>query len=367
MEVFCGSLYRNISEVINGINIHRCLTKDPYTFQKDCLGIFEQRHLLKKFDIIESPEIHGNVIEIKKKFPELPLIIRLHMPLFIQMRLNNFYTTRLTKLRFFLGGLRRGKINFLGHYNYKKDVDYNITAIADGVVSPSEAMKEIIIKEWKISFDKIIVIPNPYVPSQVLLNINNKSLQKNRILFIGKLNVHKGIVNLVKVIPFVVKKYPDVVFILVGNDSYFATKKMNMSAYVQQQLKGYEKNYTITGGLEYAEVVRQLTDCSLCIFPSIWECFGMVCLEAMSAGRPIIGSSRGGMSDILTNAGELADPHNVMQMANDVIKLLGDHKLREYYAKKGREKVLSEYSPEIIGRQIEEYYQEVINKNSSVF
>ena len=362
VEVFCGSHSRTISENVEGVLIHRVKTKNPQAFGEDCLNIFSERHLADSFDVMESPEIHANAKLIKEKFPKLPLVVKLHMASFIQMRLLNYYTSKLAKLRYFLGGLRRGKINIYGSYNYKEDLEYQFTCLADGVVAPSKSVKEIVLKEWFLEEKVVSNIPYPFLPPPELLKIPVNSTNKKVVTFIGKLNVHKGMVNLIKVIPLVAKKYPDVEFRLIGNDSYFAVKKLNMSDYIRRELKGYERNYSIMGGLNYEDILRQFKSTSICIYPSIWENFPLVCLEAMSAGKAIIGSKEGGMNEMLSDgAGEIIDPLNVNQMADAVVNLLDDENLRLQYGNAGRARVLADYNNDLVGKAMEEHYAGIVD------
>lgn len=362
VEVFCASHKRTISECIDKVWVHRCLSQDPATFQLNCVKIFSKRNAINAFDIMESPEIHGNALKIKETFPAIPLVVKLHMPLYLQMRLFNFYTTAFTKMRFFLGSIRRGNPKKFGHHNHLEDVDYKMTMMADGIISPSTSLKEIISAEWKITKSKIEVLPYPFQPSARLLEIPTGNSITNTVTFIGKLNVHKGMVNLVKVIPLVAKHFPDVVFNLIGNDSYFSIKKMMMSAYINQQLKGFEKNFTIKGGLQYDEIAAELSATSVCIFPSIWENFPLVCMEAMSAGRAVVGSSEGGMSEMLADeAGIIVDPLNVNQMAKGIIKLLENDELQQKFGSNARAKILAKYNSEIVGSQMEQYFEKVIH------
>jgi glycogen(starch) synthase len=365
VEVFCGSHTRTVAEHDGGIVIHRVKTTDPATFRTQVTGVFSERHDALPFDIIESPEIHANALHIRLKYPFLKMVVRLHMALYIQMRLLNFYTTRFTRVRFFLGGLRRGKINFYGSYNYKEDPEYRLTVMSDGIASPSKALKAIISKEWHLSPSRIHVIPYPFVPDSKLLDIPASVSTKKVVTFIGKLNVHKGLVNLVKVIPMVVKKNPDVLFRLIGDDSYFSLKKSNMSNYIRKKLKGYEKNYEIMGPMEYEKVLEQLKTTAVCIFPSIWENFPLVCLEAMSAARAVIGSKEGGMSEMLAgDAGIIVDPHIITIMAESVNTLLADDDLRFRYGEAARKKVLRDYNKEVIGKQMEDYFLQITGKGN---
>lgn len=363
VEVFCGSTIRDISENINGVLIHRVKSLSAAEFSINCVDKFSSRHEAKPFDIIESPEINANGLYIKQKYPKLPMVVKLHTPGFLQMRLYNFYTSKLSKLRFYIGALRRGRIRKFGYYEHKLDLDYKITRLADAVVSPSKSLRKILIKEWELEGDSIAVIPYPFIPPTDLLNLPVKNQPGKVVSFIGKLNVHKGIVNLVKVIPIVVRKHPDVIFRLIGNDSFFSVKKMNMSAFIKNELAGYEKNYIIEGGIPYTEIMQQIGTSSVCIFPSIWENFPLVCLESMSAGRAVIGSSEGGMQEMLSNgAGEIIDPLNIEQMANAVIKLLDNESLRHRCGNAAREKVLTAYNGEIVGKAMEDHFADVIRR-----
>ena len=220
VEIFCASATRTISEVFEGILVHRSKSLNPSDYQAACVSIFTERHLKCPFDVIECPEIHANALIIKEKHPKITLAVKLHMPLFLQMRLYNYYTPLFTKLRFFFGGLKKGQINIYGQYNYKKDPDYIITKIADGICSPSLSLKNILSKEWKIRFQEIDVIPYPFQPSEKSLAIPIENNRENKVTFVGKLNVHKGLVNIIKIIKLIVKDHPDIVFTLIGNDSF---------------------------------------------------------------------------------------------------------------------------------------------------
>ena len=366
VEIFCASGTRTISEVYDGVLVHRSKSLNPSEYQFACVSIFEKRHFKYPFDVIECPEIHANALKIKEKYAEIPLMVKLHMPLFLQMRLYNYYTPLLSKFRFFLGGLKRGRINIYGKYNYKIDPDYIMTMMAEGISSPSLSLKNILSKEWKIKSQMIDIIPYPFQPSKksLLIPIENKC--ENKVTFVGKLNVHKGIVNIIKIIPLIVKDHPEVMFTLIGNDSFFGLKKILMSNYIRLKLKGYEKNYEIKGALSYDQILKELEDTTVCIFPSIWENFPMVCLEAMSAGKAIIGSKNGGMNEMLSDgAGIIVDPLNVIKMVDELKILLTNKSLRYDYGEKARTKLLKNYNEDVIGKMMENSFENLIRKKST--
>jgi glycogen(starch) synthase len=361
VEVFCASPYRTISMEENNVVIHRLKSENPYHFNEILLDFFESVHNFYPFDIIESPEIHGHAYLIKKRFPTLPLVVKFHMPIFLQMRLMNYYTPKQVKLRFFLGALRRGSIQFYGHYDRENDLDFKISKISDAYISPSKSLGDILKKEWKLNTKRLSIIPNPFTPPAILINLPIEPRSSKVVTFIGKLNVHKGLVNLVEMIPKVVRIHPEVQFRFIGNDSFYSAKNMTMNDYITKKLKGYVKNYVVIGGLDYSEVMKEISLSDVCIFPSIWENFPNVCLEAMSAGRAIIGSKNGGMSEMLENqAGCVIDPFKIAEGVNAINFLLDNPSERVKLGIKARKMVLERYNNEIIGDQIEYHFKKVI-------
>jgi glycosyltransferase involved in cell wall biosynthesis len=277
------------------------------------------------------------------------------------MRLLNYYTPFFTKVRFFLGALRRREIRFYGTYHFEEDVDYKITSSADACVSPSASLADILTKEWRLNRGKVSVIPYPFTPPAKLLNVPIVIRHTKVVSFIGKLNVHKGIVALVDAIKKLIKKHPDVTFRLIGNDSYYTVSKMSMSDYIRKKLSGYEKNFLIRGGLDYEEIMYELSLADVCVFPSIWENFPNVCLEAMSAGRAIVGSKNGGMSEILSDdCGVIIDPLDSGEIAEEISVLLQNPARRVAYGEKARAAILQLYNKERIGGLLEEHYEKVI-------
>ncbi len=76
----------------------------------------------------------------------------------------------------------------------------------------------------------------------------------------------------------------------------------------------------------YAEVPALFAQASIAVFPSAWENFPNVCLEGMVAARAVIGSSAGGMAEMIDDGrtGLLVPPRNPRAIADALIRLLRD-------------------------------------------
>lgn len=362
--VFCASAIADSTVFEDKVWVYRVKSTDPDHFSYSVVPVFSKVHETVAFDLLEVPEIHANGAGVKLKFPDLALVVRLHLASFIQKELMRAYVSPWIKFRFWFGNLRRGKWQTLSHYRFEEDKEYRFTKMADGISSPSFAQKERIVKAWKISPDKVAVIPNPFDPDETYLKIPIETDTKNEILSIGKLSTLKGIVSLVEAIPLVLKNHPDAHFTLIGDDSHFTGTNMMMSEFIRRKLKQLYSHVTLVGGVSHEEIPQFLSRAAICVFPSLWESFGLVCLEAMSAGRMVIGSRNGGMSEILSEgAGETVDPGNSREIAEKISQAIADKKMRFQYGERGREKAISKYNGSVVGAAMESFYLDVIRNS----
>jgi glycogen(starch) synthase len=136
-----------------------------------------------------------------------------------------------------------------------------------------------------------------------------------------------------------------------------------MREYIESKLSSYKDRIEFTH-VTSSQISNLLSETDVCVFPSIWENFPNVCLEAMSAGRAIVGSNQGGMVDMLQRpqAGILVNPMNPNKIAQAVINLLNNSELRVALGKAARNKALSAYNSEIIGAMMEKLYSQLIKE-----
>jgi glycogen(starch) synthase len=372
IEVFCASTTRSISEDVDGIKVHRVLTESRYDFPQIILSVFASRHLQDKFDIIESPEYSGDGKEIKKMFPDLPLVVKLHTPTAFIAALDSHYSSEkiktYKKIKHIVGGLVKGEIR-KGYWkngiwwNKLFDNDYSTTLLADQIHTPSISLGDIVSMKWGIRRDKILNVPNPFIPNEDFLKIPILKTETKNITFIGRLEVRKGLIELVKAIPLICKAVPNAKIRFVGRTLHSPVSGMTMREYIESKLSSYKDRIEFTH-VTSSQISNLLSETDVCVFPSIWENFPNVCLEAMSAGRAIVGSNQGGMVDMLQRpqAGILVNPMNPNKIAQAVINLLNNSELRVALGKAARNKALSAYNSEIIGAMMEKLYSQLIKE-----
>lgn len=366
VEVFSASISREVTEIDEGIVIHRILETDRTKFRESVVKIFLERHHLINFDVIEGPEFNADAREIVQVVPDIPLVLKFHTPLFLIKKLNllNPEPSLLMKIRWYFGQMRRG-IELKAYWKYipEEDIEYLHSSDADECVFPTTTLAKLVFPKWKIDSSVSSVVPYPYIPTYQLLNISTKT-STNTITYIGRLETRKGVLDLAEAIPLILDSCPDVKFRFVGRSNKSPQPGLNMQQYLSKILDKYSHLIEFTGGVSSDKIPYYLANTDICVFPSIWENFPNVCLEAMSAARGIVGSSAGGMIDMLDHgqAGILIPPKKPRQLAHAILQLLHNPKLRMKLGENARNRVLREYNADRIGSLQEASYARAIER-----
>ena len=192
-------------------------------------------------------------------------------------------------------------------------------------------------------------------------NIKNKFKKyKNvkTILFVGRLSEQKGIQYLIKSIPSINKKIKNIKLLIVGEGTYKRElmkiiKKLNLGNRVE-----------FKGALPKNELVDHYNLADVVVMPSLagkagTEGQGLVLLEAMACGKAVVGADIGGIKDIITDGenGLLVKQKDSKELANKIVNLIKDSKLRKRIEKNGKKLAVKNYSWCSIVKQFEMTYQ----------
>lgn len=368
VHVFAGCAETPGSYRSEGYNLHLTQCENGNDFRYKVVKSFSEEHAIAPFNLIESPEINGNAWEVKKKYPTIPLIVRLHAPDYLVEKLKKKYIPFFAKIRFVMGSIRRLKFN-LGYwspYDKTTDQDYQFIKLADGITAPSNIMKDWVVKNWQIDALAITVIPNPFSPAAAFLNI---PIQENnlfkRIVFFGRLNVLKGLVNATKAMKIILIQNPAWHFRVIGDDGPGPYNTITMRAWMKQELKDVEGRVEFLDGQPYEELPAAIVDAEIVLLPSLFESFSYTCAEAMAAGKAVIGSNNAGMADLIVHnkSGLLVDPYNCIAVKIELQKLIGDVSFRVQLSKQARKSVIEKQDANITVDHFIKYYRTLIVAN----
>lgn len=243
-------------------------------------------------------------------------------------------------------------IGIKGYYyeKIKRKISGRLFKNIDLFITPSMKLKKDLIKIG------IFNIRNIYTGIKLLKY--SKLMEGNSLLYVGRLSKEKGIKYLLKAMIDITKKIPTAHLNITGN----GPEKENLEELIKQ-LK-LEKNVSFIGQIPHKEIEWYYRISNIIIVPSICEeVFPLVGIEAMSVGRPVIGSRIGGIPEWLDDGktGFLVDPGNSAQIAEKVIQLFSSRKLMEKMGENGRKKA-EQLDINNHMKEIEKVYQEVIDK-----
>jgi len=181
------------------------------------------------------------------------------------------------------------------------------------------------------------------------------SKDDNLILYAGRLVARKGLGDLLVALSRVVKKKKNTKIILVGRGGL-----KNHLQKIALRL-GISNNIIFTGQIPIDELIRHYAGADVFVLPSYYEGQGLVLLESMACGTPVIATRVGGIPEVVTDGenGLLVEPRKPEHLADAILKMIDDKELRIKLGKKGRETAVKKYDWKIIAEKMEKIYESV--------
>ena len=231
---------------------------------------------------------------------------------------------------------------------------------ADMVLVMNEEMERFASGAWGIERNAVKIRPNPYF-SKDLKQISTSSEQKV-IGFIGRLEPRKGVVELAKALCQVLPDFPEWKVKIAGSSTGSCVSGKDPAAVVKKQLARFGDQIEFQDRVEPSDVPDWLASVGLCVFPSIWETFSYVTLEAAQAGKAIIGTRTGAVPEILDGgrAGLIVEPGDVRGLAKALRKLMADAELRAKLGASAQRRFEERFNPDRVMGEILEVYREAV-------
>ncbi len=125
---------------------------------------------------------------------------------------------------------------------------------------------------------------------------------------------------------------------------------------------GLEKKVEFVSGLVSEEdVIRYYSASDFFILPSLWEPFGIVLIEAMACGNPVVATNVGGIPEVVSpRCGLLVEPRSAKHIADAANKLINDENLRRKLARNARERTEKVFDFDNIAKKVELSYRDYL-------
>lgn len=302
-------------EKVEGVHVHRVQVRQPdggeftdWAFQLNLMMIEASRKLIEKglrFDLVHAHDwLVCYTARIVKEQYGLPLVATIHAT--EHGRNHGIYTD-----------LQR----------YISSLEWKLTYEAQQVIVCSAYMQREVEMVFQLPSEKIHVIPNgvdPCLLAPAAAEPESGTLgfgdldckqayalpHERIVLYVGRLVREKGVHTLLAAAPSILAEQPDVKFVICG-------KGPAMQELIQQaETLGIRNKVHFTGFISDEERNTLFHIAEAAVFPSLYEPFGIVALEAMAAGTPVVVSDVGGLADVVEHT------HNGLKMyANDANSL----------------------------------------------
>jgi 1,4-alpha-glucan branching enzyme len=324
-------------EMMNGVHVHRVapLNNQDDDFLSWIVGLNLAMSFLvekiatdTKFDIVHAHDwLVGSSAITVKEFLSIPLLSTIHAT---EHGRNN--------------GIHTDMQRFI------HEKEHQLITESDQVIVCSQYMREELLANFQLSDKKMTIIPNGIEQSDVKVNPNEiYPFIKNRkyIFSVGRIVKEKGFETLIEAAQAAKDRGQDIYFVIAGKGPMLERYRKMVT---EKQL---DNHIAFIGYVTDEERNALLANCEIAVFPSLYEPFGIVALEAMILAKPTIVSETGGLKGIVMNrqTGLLMIPGDAESLLTNIDHLLENPQTAKEIGIKGMKIVKSLYGWKRIASQ----------------
>ena len=246
---------------------------------------------------------------------------------------------------------------------YINDTEWMLTYESTEVIVNSNYMKGDLQRLFGLPFEKINVVPNGvnllnYSGIERDYEFRRRYAMDNEkiILFMGRLVYEKGVQHLIAAMPKILQGYHDAKLVIAGKGGMIDELRNEANAL------GLGDKVYFAGYINGKDVGKLYKAADVAVFPSTYEPFGIVALEAMLAETPVVVSDIGGLNEIVQHRenGMKCYAGNANSIADSILELLYNPGLCSCVVKKAKAKVRNEYNWNKIAQDTHFIYQKAI-------
>lgn len=251
------------------------------------------------------------------------------------------------------------------HYMF---IERLLSRFVSKIIAVSEETRRNLIYYEKIKESKLKVVTNGVGRLEVnvanVLKIKEELGIKANSLVIGtavRLEKQKGLIHLIKAVPSILEKYPDITVVIAGRGSQreFLIDEVKKAGLLQTVK-------FIGPRLDIADFLGML---DIYVLPSEWEGLPMSLLEAMCCKRAIVASRVGGIPGAITDGvhGILVSPGSHEELSSQICRLIKDELLREKLGEAAKSRFEEKFTVERMVQEHQNIYLEFLNKKGIVY
>lgn len=252
-------------------------------------------------------------------------------------------------------------------------VEYEVLGESDALVAESPASKQHMMQEYGVDPSRVQVIPCGVDTALFQPQDRHQARQALALpatapilLFVGRLQPLKGIDTLLRAVHVVRQQHPDVHVCIVGggveeDDPYEAAELGRLRALAEQL--GIQPQLAFIKAQAQETLAQYYAAADVFVMPSHYESFGMVVIEAMACGTPVVASNVGGMASTVMHehTGLLAPVGDWQAFAQAILRLIASPALRDTFGIAGVQRAQT-YAWSRIGERNLQLYQRLLRR-----
>ncbi|MBU6281769.1 glycosyltransferase [bacterium] len=192
------------------------------------------------------------------------------------------------------------------------------------------------------------------------------------VLYVGRLERRKGILDLFAAIPEVLRAHPMARFVIAGadnsrNDGFQRSHGCDYPTHFRRRHRGVADSVEFLGTVTDERLEELYAECDLFVAPSLYESFGLIYLEAMNFGKPVVGCRAGGIPEVVEDGvtGRLVEPGARSALAEAISSLLAQPRALRDLGLAGRARLLERFTHRQMAERFAELYRGVIDRGES--
>lgn len=238
-----------------------------------------------------------------------------------------------------------------------------LLANGDAVVAAIEDRYEL-----SLPRDKLAIIPHG-VPDKGGIDAPDLHPETVEVLFVGRLEQRKGIDTLLAAIPDVAREFPEARFVLVGDDTVPSETGVPHRVAFERSPAAAELGDRVrfTGLVDDEELEQWYACCDIFVAPSRFESFGLVLVEAMALGKPVVAGDNAGMRSIVEEGsnGYLVSPDDPDALKEALGRLISSADLRREFGDRSRRLFEERYSVAAMVEQTNRFYDSLLPQRTA--
>ncbi|MGE3819753.1 MAG: glycosyltransferase [Isosphaeraceae bacterium] len=330
------------------------LASDPIAYRHAFLTTLRSLSDRRDFDLVEAPLWNGEGAAVGLA-TRWPLVVRLQTPFELTRQISGIVADE--NIRTMIAAERLQ------------------LAYATGVIGISEAVVETVKEAHGIPLAthgrRLSVIPLGMPPVARLPRnpIEPPHAGGTRYLFVGRLEARKGVLELGEAFARVAQRDPKATLWIVGadnsaHDGFALREGRDYHAALRRFWdESASARVHFFGKIDDATKNHLFATCDVLVAPSRYESFGLIFLEAMRFGKPVIGTHVGGVPEVVEHetTGLLVGESDPAALAEAMLRLGASSELRQALGRAGLRRFETRFSLDILGRATEEFYREILD------